>query len=206
MRRSHEVIERRVLALALALALPGCGATVVGGGGTVEEPDVPDAGGVVAPGGDEPSAVAMRFGAWTPPPPSNFFSFSTSGPTPPDPNALVLFYASEAQACAQPHLDLGSPSVDPAVCAEQAFWQLIVVIPPERAQPGVIDLQDMSIDGYRSTWGEDCGGGSGSGPGIIQGTLTITSIDATKVVTKLDLAPSTGWKGESGDYTAAFCP
>jgi hypothetical protein len=196
MKRAHEVIA----ALAFALALSGCGTMVVGGGGGGSDPG--DQGEPVTAAGDEPSAVAMRFSQWTLPEqdPSSLFDFQIHGATP-DPDSLVLFYASKAQACPQPFLELPNPGA----CDQRGLWQIIVIIPPDRAQPGVIDLQDQSLAEYRSVWSCN-GGGSGNGPGFIPGKLTITSIDATEVVTKLELEPSTGWEGESGDYTATFCP
>jgi hypothetical protein len=158
-----------------------------------------------SPTADVPSAIAMRFSVWPQAAfnPGSPFSLSFTNGTP-DPNALVLVFASRAPSCAAPHIDF-EPSEDPAACPQQAFWQVILVIPPDRQQLGVLDLDDPTIFAYRAVWDASCGGGSGSTPGIT-GTLTITSLGATAVEAKLDLAPSTGWVWQNGDYTAPYCP
>jgi hypothetical protein len=189
-------------ALAFVLALSGCSTRVIGGAGGSDPGEQTDEGDQGSTSEEAPNAVAMRFSQWPTPDsdPASLFNFSQLGAVS-DPNSLVLFYSNQPQVCPQPFLELP----DPTDCAD--LWQIILVIPSELAQPGVIDLQDQSIIEYRSVWQANCnGGGSGSGPGIVPGKLTITSIDATSVVTQLELDPSTGWEGESGNYTATFCP
>lgn len=182
-------------ALLFALALPACSAEVL------DPSDESPSGGAV---GVASNALAMRFSDWTlPSNAASMFQLSLVSGTP-DPDALVLFYASRAQSCAQPHIEFEG-GIDPAVCQTQQFWQAILVLPPERTHPGIIDLHDPSIFAYRATWLPECGGGSSSSPGI-DGSLTITGIDAASVVTTLDLDPTSGFITQNGDYTATFCP
>jgi hypothetical protein len=151
-----------------------------------------------------PSAVAMRFSEWQiPSNDSSLFNVSLVGTTP-DPDALVLFFASRSQACAQPAIHF-NPGTDPAACAGEAFWQTILVIPPDLAHPGVVDLDDRSIFVHQVIWMSSCGGGSGNIPGI-PGTLEIVSIDETSVSVKLNLDQLRGWGTQNGDYTASLCP
>lgn len=188
---------------ALAMMVCGCNPIVL-------DPIHSDTSGISDPGDEpaEPSAVAMRFSEWQiPPNDGSPFNPQVTIAVPPEPDALVLFLASQAQACAQPVIQF-DPGTDPAVCAAQAFWQAILVIPPDRLIPGAtIDLDAPDIYVYQAVWKSSCGGGSGGGPGA-QGTLEIVSIDATEVSVKLNLdqqQPS-GWETQNGDYTAPFCP
>src|SRR4051812_8660899 len=110
MRRGRVVVEM-VGVLLLALALPGCGALVVGEG---------DSGEGASSGGDQPTAVAMRFSQWPPPvSSSSLFNLSVVISATPAPDSLVLFFASKAQACPQPFLSVAELGMDPATCAEQ---------------------------------------------------------------------------------------
>jgi hypothetical protein len=187
--------------LALGLTMPACATTVIGGSGE----------GSGGSGGStptsSPNAVAMRFSHWTQPVISLGSPFEFSPTIQVDPDALVLFFSDKPQACAQPFVPLDDPSLDPAVCAEQAAWQTIIILPPDRAQPGAIDLDDQSIFVYRSTWMASCGGGSGNTPGV-PGTLTIESLDATAAAVDLELdqPPGDGFVTQNGAYTAALCP
>jgi hypothetical protein len=149
------------------------------------------------------SAIAMHMSQWSlTPDPGSLFQPAIVVETHPD--DLVLFFGSEALACAEPVIQI-DPGTDPAECADQAFWQNIVVLPAALAHPGLIDLDDPSIYVYRAAWMPACGGGSGNTPGAL-GTLEIVSLDATSVAVKLDLEEQSPLPDGNGDYTAAFCP
>lgn len=154
----------------------------------------------------EPSAIAMRFAQFNPPTfdPSSLFEF---GVTSSDPDALLIFFGSRGQSCADPVIQLASPGATPAVCAGQAFWQAAFIIPSALAQPGIVDLSSPDVSWYQATWKAACGGGSGHGPGMTgMGTLEIVSIDASTVEVKLNLLQPSSFGTQNGDYTATICP
>jgi hypothetical protein len=155
------------------------------------------------PAPEPPSAIAMRFSQWAIPPMGGSL-FEISLWDTPEPDALVLFFASRSQACAAPLIQI-DPGADPAACEGQAFWQAIVILPPDRAHPGVIDLDDPGIPVYRAIWEPSCGGGCGNTPGV-PGTLEIVSLDEASVSVRLDVDPQQGLTVQNGDYIASICP
>lgn len=186
----------------LSMMICGCSPIVIDplesesqdGGSSVIQPDPEDAG---------PGALAMYMYQWNvPADPNPLFTPTPSLVVDSDPGDLVLAFSSEAQACAQPVIQF---EPDPDACASEAFWQTILVLPADRAHPGLIDLDDPDIYVYRAAWMPECGGGSGNTPGI-EGTLEIVSLDAASVSVKLALESQSGWPTGNGDYTASFCP
>jgi hypothetical protein len=147
----------------------------------------------------------MRVSQWTPPPPDDASSFQFGVGSQYGPDSLLLFFASKPEQCPQPFIDPGYlTNGDPATCAADAFWQTILVIPPDRVTPGTIDTSSPEVFAYNGLWMPTCGGGSGNFPGIA-GSLTIHSVDTASVVVSLDLDPVEGWPSPNGDYTATFC-
>ena len=197
-------MRAHVLALGvIALLCGGCNSIVIDPLAAVQtdddDPETPIGG---VQGTD---VIAMRMSQWNPAQnPSSYFQPSVTVETGPD--DLVLFIGSHEQSCSQPVL-WADPDADPLICAVQTFWQTMLIIPAERVQPGVIDLADPSINGYEAIWMEECSGGSGSGPGIVEGTLEIVSVDAASITVKLHKTnPQSSFHDSSGDYTAPFCP
>ncbi|WP_433935363.1 hypothetical protein AB3662_11660 [Sorangium cellulosum] len=173
-----------------------------------------------------PNALAMRAGDWPLPPvvsPTFFTEFSSYLlDPPPHPDALVLAFSESVQECSQPVLRPSTelpadPGADP-----RSFWQVILVIPPELNQPGVIDLRDDRIGMYHGFWKPPYAGSIGDSPGSgawevwstgttlesgkWEKTLEIVSSDASSVSVKLDWGEPPYDIGEiDGDYTARYC-
>lgn len=120
------------------------------------------------------------------------------------PDDLVLTFGSEAQSCAAPVNDT-SDSGDLAVCAAEAFWQTILVIPADRVQVGVIDLADMDVRVYMAGAMPDCGGGYGDQHGD-EGTLEIVSMDDTSLHVNVTTDPISSFPTANGDYVVPRCP
>ncbi|APR83491.1 Hypothetical protein A7982_08840 [Minicystis rosea] len=153
----------------------------------------------------DPSAIAMRLSQVHGPSSPASAPFNLMGNPALESDAIVFFFASKAQACEQPVIEIDD-STSPAVCAAQAFWQAAVAIPADLVVAGAtIDLGDDSIGGYQAVWMAACGGGGGGGPGSVEGTLEIVSVSATSIEVQLTVA-STSWGTQSGAYTASICP
>ena len=119
-----------------------------------------------------------------------------------DPDSLVLFFSSDIQECSDPLLA-------PRCTSPAPFWQTVVVIPPELARPGLLELRDPRVIGYsRVTFFDgsiDCGGGAGLGP-ILSGTLEIISSGPSSLSVKLrDGVKNVDGTVLDGDYTAQLC-
>jgi hypothetical protein len=147
----------------------------------------------------------MRYGdlhipAGTPGAPPSMFAFQPTLDI--DPDALAIFFGDKAMACDAPFLGEGvnTSSCNPG----DAFWQRLIILPPELNRPGVIDLRDMRIFGYEATWLSSCGGGSGNFPGG-QGTLEIVSSDPSSLTVKVSGADLQGWGPVDGDYVVSAC-
>lgn len=61
--------------------------------------------------------------------------------------SLALFFSDRPMACDQP---LFQPEVDPAESYPEygPYWQLLLVLPPELAGPGLVDLRDNRINSF----------------------------------------------------------
>jgi hypothetical protein len=129
-----------------------------------------------------PSPVVAMFGEGLSGNPS-----SGSGPQA-DPEALYIFGGTAPGACAEP-----VPTVD---C--QSNRQFVFSLPAALRVPGVINLNDPLIDAIYSTPSTACGPAT-----FDEGTLEITSIDASHIAFAIAGAGPTGLNGL---YEGAICP
>ena len=130
---------------------------------------------------------------------------SGSGPWPqtPDPDALVLFFASEAQSCSDPFINMPLNMVPSSSC--DPYWQTALLIPPELDRAGLIDLRDPRIGWAASEVFASCAGqGGGVTPGT-QGTLEILGSDATSVSVTLSGGVKSMMTVIDGSYSAKRC-
>ncbi|XXT25243.1 hypothetical protein WME94_27295 [Sorangium sp. So ce429] len=127
------------------------------------------------------------------------FLISLNPPAWETPDALVLFFSSEVQQCADPVIDMQIG----VTCDIAPAWQFILMIPPELNKPGLIELSDIRIGFHKETMLLDCGGGGGMGTGH-NGTLEIVSSDETSVVVKVRGVGDDHWPVD-GDHTIPFC-
>ncbi|WP_438023959.1 hypothetical protein [Sorangium sp. So ce233] len=173
-----------------------------------------------------PNALAMRAGDWPLPrvvSPTFFTEFpSNLFDPPPHPDALVLVFSESAQECSQPVLRPSSELPADSGADPRYFWQVILVIPPELNQPGLVDLRDDRIGIYHGFWKPPYAGSIGTSPGSgmwrvwstgatldwgkSEKTLEIVSSDASSVSVRLDWGEPPYDEGEiDGDYTATYC-
>jgi hypothetical protein len=116
-----------------------------------------------------------------------------------DPGTLYVEIGNFSQSCAD-----GDPA---PVCAGFTYWQVSVGIPPALQAPGVIQLSDPSLNSFFSVSGSDGDACTGGGGSFTQGTLEITSIDASTIVVTLSGTSAVGSDFDAdGDYTAPICP
>lgn len=171
-------------------------ATMLGGCNPIDlDPVEPEAQDTEQASGPGPNAIAM--------------SWAQAGfePADHDPEALILFFSSEAQECADP---LVVDHTGGQNGGQGAGWQIYIGVPSDRVQPGVIPLDTAHVHfiALHEWWpsGEVSGVLSNGFPETV-GTLEIVSLDAASVSVKLalqGLVPSDG--AISGDYTASLCP
>lgn len=195
---------------ALSLVATGCNGIVV-------DPLTSDQSGVIGEGdggeggsGDEEgsTALAMRVSQWDPEQASGA-DISPIFPEDVAPDDVVLVFTSGARTCEAPLISLYYPdsvAQDPAMCAAMTFWQVILVVPSDLVQPGVIDLVDDQIPTYEARWNADCSGGGGVAPAGLPGTLEILSADASGVSAHLSLDDQSVTPEATGSYTALYCP
>ncbi len=141
----------------------GTGGSESGGGGTtaiaILAKDLPSQPG--GPGGGPPGISGFVGGA--------------------DPDALVLLFSNEPQACASPEIG--------ASCSADLVWQSALVLPPDLVRVGLVDLANPRIASYSFSYiggGGACsgGGGGGGGPGA-PGTLEIVASSSGSLTVNL---------------------
>jgi hypothetical protein len=93
----------------------------------------------------------------------------------PDPDALVLLFASKAQQCAAPWFN---GTLQPPPCTAPGWWQAALLVPPDLDRPGPVDLSDPWIAWAATEVFANCqGGGQEVSQGRVGGTLDILSSD-----------------------------
>jgi hypothetical protein len=130
---------------------------------------------------------------------------SNPPPGTPDPDALAIFFANEAQSCAAP---LGP--IMPAGTPPYAFWQLALIVPPALDMPGTVDLSE--VPWYATEWamgvpmGGDISGGGGfdSGAGMA-GTMQIVSSGPASLTVTLEPGVMALDQSAAGTYTVGRC-
>jgi hypothetical protein len=189
----EDIMKRRndVTVAALALLIGGCNPIVLD---PVETGEITDQQGDVAL---EPNAIAYHEGQYVEP----------GGVEPM--GSVVLFFGSQAQECASPHLT-HSEVFECESLTEG--WQVTIVIPPDLVQPGAafpLDDAHMDFIEVHEWWcGGEMGGVFGPGyPGPL-GTLEITGLDEGTIAVTLELDETTMPSEDilSGAYVASFCP
>ena len=100
-----------------------------------------------------------------------------------DPDALLVFFASEAQSCSEPVIPLPMDG-----SCQGSMWQLVVIVPAAKDAPGLVELSAPETLTYQSAIdvsGGDCGVfGAGASSGW-PGTLEIVSLDSTSLSVEL---------------------
>jgi hypothetical protein len=182
-----------------ALASSACSPVVLSGTNDGADPE-PSAPGASSSDGAQSTVLAMRYADYHAPNETADQLAPEFSTWPADPDTLLLFISTTAQACDAPVIEAEQPTGGSSVAP---YGQLMLAIPPELNHPGLIDLTDYRVMFYEATMDTD-GGGQGTGGGF-RGTLEIVSSDASGVSFTLDEPPSQGWRDLSGSYTAAFC-
>jgi hypothetical protein len=125
-------------------------------------------------------------------------SVSDPAPFTVDPEALVLMFSNRPEPCADPQI--GSDGAN-------AAWQAMLVVPPDLARPGRLDLSDPRI--WYLVWTYADTGIGGGYSDAFGATLDIASADASSVGVKLsglvasiDLTPDVILEGS---YTIPRC-
>ncbi|WP_437963504.1 hypothetical protein WMF04_27680 [Sorangium sp. So ce260] len=170
------------------------GSTSGGGSGCGEDTGT----GGSAPVPTASSAIALFRSQLFEPDPSDGSGSSVSvggGPTL-DPNDLFVLIGTRELSCADPSFHF--------ICGT---WEVSISIPPALQVPGVIPLDTPGLGTYFSVAGPDRGGGDcyGGGGSFFDGTIEIVSIDAEKVVFRLE-DTSTFEFDANGEHTALRCP
>jgi hypothetical protein len=150
-----------------------------------------------APPPPPPAAAVAISGAKLP---AGLPSSPTIGASP-DPTALYLFLGSGAQTCGDPLSPLG--------CTGEG--RITLRLPAALQQPGTLDLSDPELAGSIEIAAEggtaNCTTSLGS---FTQGTLTITSLDASGIsfslYQSLTASPSGPAFDGDGQYRASLCP
>ncbi len=99
-----------------------------------------------------------------------------------DPDALVLMFSNQPQACAAPVL---CQSESLGNCADGLVWQYVLTVPPELVRVGPIDLRDPRIIVYQGSFAHCSGGGSMPVGMPASGTLEILRNDASFITVDL---------------------
>src|SRR5262249_52378606 len=104
---------------------------------------------------------------------------------PVDPDALLVFFASEAQSCSEPVITVPWD----APCQGGNMWQMVVAVPPGKVAPGLVELSDPETLTYQAAihvGGGDCASfGAGASTGW-PGALELLSLDSTSLSVKLN--------------------
>jgi hypothetical protein len=123
-----------------------------------------------------------------------------------DPDALLVFFASEAQSCGEPVIPLPFDG-----SCEQSMWQLAVIVPADLDKPGTVELSappTLTYQGAVDVSGGDCSVfGAGASPGW-PGTMEIVSLDSTSLSVKLSNGVQVGGPHATtidGQYTVHRC-
>ncbi|WP_437317583.1 hypothetical protein [Sorangium sp. So ce385] len=138
----------------------------------------------------DPDVIAMRAGDVSFPP-----DIEPLIPPADDPDALVLFFSSVVQQCADPWVSV--------TCDTAPIWQFILVVPAELLTDGLIDLSDSRISYYEELAYPGCWGTGAGGSGF-RGTLEIVSSDDASLFVKLRGAANEDLSLD-GDYTVDRC-
>jgi hypothetical protein len=140
------------------------------------------------------TALVIRWGDIKWPDPGTGATTTTTGGTPVDPDKPFVIVGNYGPTCGAP---IGSYT-----CGQ---WQVMIGIPRELFQPGVLNLNDPRLTSNESVQGPDRGGGDcwGGGGSFFDGTLEIVDIGPTIHVrlantSKLDI-------NADGAYAATNC-
>ena len=147
---------------------------------------------------DDGPAIAMLYSeipVYNPSPGSG--GVTGGGSTTVDPNTLFIFVSNGAQSCADPH-------AQPDGCDSR--YQISISLPPNLQAVGTYPLENHAFASITEPGGPGaCAGGGGS---FWDGTIEVTSIDATQVTFTLagtaDYLLSSGGHAD-GTYTATRC-
>ncbi|XYH98718.1 hypothetical protein ACMHYB_02845 [Sorangium sp. So ce1128] len=174
--------------VAMAMLSVGCDESVLDPfpGGWGSGASAPDPGG----GAADPDVIAMRAGD-VPFHPSIWPMISPAD----DPDALVLFFSSVVQRCAEPWVTVN--------CDSAPIWQFVLVVPSELDTVGVIDLSDSRVSYHESLAYPGCWGTGAGGAGF-RGTLEIVSRDEASLDVKLRGVANEDLSLD-GDYTVERC-
>lgn len=145
--------------------------------------------------GGEAEAIAIRYSEIPTSNPGSGSSSSSGGGSGPHPDTLFIKISDQPVACNDPH----------AAQECGGHWRVSIGIPPALQVPGVIDLASPEVLSYSSATGPgsgaDCWFGGGS---FMEGTLEILSIDADKVVVRLENTWTYDFDA-NGEYSAMRC-
>jgi hypothetical protein len=163
---------------------------------------------VDVPGPDEPgpartptrAAIAMRFDAWTPPPPDEEDLVPDYRELGIAPDALVLFFADEPESCAQPFR--APEPLESRDCADDPASHTTFIIPPELDHDGWVDLRDPRILGSTFTWGRGCAFSGAVSSGWL-GAVDLGKRGSDTIDVNLEDQPQPATI--TGDYDARFC-
>lgn len=165
-------------------------------GGTGGSSGTGDIDGGPAPLPDDGAAIAMLFSELPASDPTPDTSGVSTGGSTIDPNTLLLFVSNGAQSCVNPY-------AQPGGCVSR--YQVGINLPPNLQAVGTYPLTDLGF--ISITEPGDPGTCSGGGGSYWDGTIAITSIDATHVTFTLAGTGSifSNPGNADGTYTAKRC-